>query len=53
MKEEDVRYHHIRDHPWPQKFCAKCARMVPTFHRHWPKSPGDKVAYPEAVEKAQ
>lgn len=35
MKPRDVRYHHIRDHPWPQKWCAKCCRMVPKFHEHF------------------
>lgn len=34
MKPEDVRFHHIRDWPWPLKRCPKCGRAVPWFHKH-------------------
>lgn len=47
MRAEDVSYQHIRDHQWPMKFCAKCARMVPTFHEHIPKKYVVKIAHPE------
>jgi hypothetical protein len=47
VKEEQVRFHHIRDYPWPQKFCAKCYRMAPKFHEHFPKKYMAKIAYPE------
>lgn len=50
MKPEEVRYHHIRDHEWPQKLCLKCGRMVPKFHQHYPKSDSDKIAMPEIAE---
>jgi hypothetical protein len=44
MRPEDVRFHHIKNHPWPQKWCAKCGRNVPFFHKHWGKA--EKVAKP-------
>lgn len=53
MREQDVRFHHIRDHPWPQKLCLKCKRMVPTFHKHYPKDKGDKLAMPTIKEPKQ
>ena len=31
MRPDDVRYHHIRDWPWPQKWCKRHGQ-VPTFH---------------------
>lgn len=37
MKPEDVRFHHIRYWPWPQKWCPHHGRMVPTFHEHHTK----------------
>jgi hypothetical protein len=50
MKPEDVRYHHVRDYPWPSKLCLKCRRMVPTHHYHYPKDVSDKVAMPEIAD---
>lgn len=50
MKPEEVRFHHIRDYPWPKKFCPKCLCMVSKWHQHWKPDAGDKVAYPEVAK---
>ena len=52
MRPEDVRFHHFRDYPWPQKFCVKCGRMVSKWHQHWNRDKGDKIAWPEIEKEA-
>lgn len=53
MKPHEVRFHHIRDHNWPKKFCTVCLRMVPTFHKHWPAHKDDIPAIPSVDPNAK
>jgi hypothetical protein len=41
MKPQDVRFYHIRDHPWPRVLCDHCGTTVPYFHRHWTRHTPD------------
>lgn len=47
MRSDQVRFHHIRDWPWPQTLCVKHWRVVPFFHEHWPADKDDKIAWPK------
>ena len=45
ISAHEVTFQMFRGHPWPTKYCAKCQKIVPNFHKHWGRA--DRPAMPQ------